>query len=526
MQITPHPVYPVPTRAQFAADQDRCIQYLQERERRIFNEFDDPFRHGYIPDVWKKTDSLWDSGSGEILILGGNRASKTEYAAKKVIEKLLEKEGAKVWCFQTNSDNSIQMQQPAVWKYVPKELRGLKKDRITNIAYSQKNGFSEGTFVFPNSSQCFFRHYSQDIKTIEGGEVDFVWCDELVPQDWLDTIRFRLVTRGGILLVTFTPIEGYTPTVKSYLQGARDIERVKADLIGIDVPRVQQAQRKSAKIIYFHSKDNPFGGYENLKKTLAGASKAEILCRAYGIPTRAAVARFPKFSEKIHVVKPADIPREGTRYLICDPCSGRNWFMGWALVDPRDRLFFYREWPGEYIPGIGDPGVWAEPHGKLHDGYPGPAQKSFGWGLKRYKEEIDRIEKDNKEEILLRLMDSRYGNTRTQGKEYATTLIEECYEIGLDFHAAPTDSIAEGIDLINSLLDYDEKKEMSFNNEPKLYFSEDCQNMIFAMKEWTGADGKTGATKDPIDVIRYAVLAKLGHVEDSKDELESPFKCY
>jgi phage terminase large subunit-like protein len=521
MQITEHPLYPVPTQAQFTADKEACIKYLIERERRIAQEGKDPYYYGHEPDIWKKTDKLWAKNK-EVLMLGGNRAGKTEYAAKLAIRKMLEKPGARIWCFQTNDSNSVEMQQPAVFKHVPSEYRQgqKKKDKVFNLSYSQKNGFSEGTFIFPNSSQCFFRHYSQDIKSIEGGEVDFAWCDELVPEEWLETIRFRLVTRGGILLVTFTPIEGYTPTVKRYMQGCKTLESVPAPLLGgAPVPRLQQPTRINSKVIYFHTSDNPFGGYENLKKTLEGASRSEILCRAYGVPTRAVVARFPKFNDKIHVLPASKIPQEGTRYQIIDPCAGRNWFMAWAIVDERERMYFYREWPspGQYIPSIGDPGDWAEPHGKLHDGAQGPAQKGFGWGLKRYKEEIERLEKISDEEneiIEYRQMDSRYANSTTISKDSATTLIEECADIGLVFSASPADSIDEGVQLINSQLDYNEKEEISYTNEPLLYFSDACPNMIFAMKEWTGEDGKTGATKDPIDVIRYAVLSRLCYIDE------------
>lgn len=527
MEILQHPVYPVPSKEQFSADPEAAGKYILQRNQRIEAERADPFRYGYEPDIWKKVDCLWEQ-SNEVLILGGNRSSKSEYAAKQAVKKLLEKDNARVWCFQTNHDNSIEMQQPYVWKYIPAEFRnhGKKKDRVFNLSYSQKNGFSEGTFVLPNGSQCFFRHYSQEIVSVEGGEVDYVWCDELVPQDWLDTLRYRLVTRAGKLLVTFTPIEGYTPTVKTYLQGARSIESCRAELLGdAMVPRIQQPLRKNAKIVYFHTKDNPFAGYDNLKKTLEGASRTEILCRAYGVPVKAAVERFPKFSETVHVLPASKIPTEGTRYQIVDPCSGRNWFMAWAIVDKRDRIYFYREWPspGQYIPEVGDPGNWAEPHGKLHDGAPGPAQRGFGWGLKRYKEEIERMEslQSVDEKIEYRIMDSRYANSTTLGAETATTLIQECENIDLYFVAAPAEKIDEGVQLINSLLDYDAAAGKGFGNEPMLYFSEDCPNMIYAMKEWTGADGKNGATKDPIDVVRYAVLSNLTYI-DEKEYLSKP----
>ena len=42
---------------------------------------------------------------------------------------------------------------------------------------------------------------------------------------------FRLVTRDGLLGITFTPIEGYSSTVKVHLHGAKTIEEVEAELL-------------------------------------------------------------------------------------------------------------------------------------------------------------------------------------------------------------------------------------------------------------------------------------------------------
>ena len=141
--------------------------------------------------------------------MGGNRAGKTEWAAKKVMQILTSKPDARVWCLHTTSQSSIQMQQNVIWKYMPAELKTAKKTKITNISYSQKNGFSDNTFILPNKSQCFFMNYAQDKKVIEGGEVDFIWCDELVPLDWVETLRYRIVTRRGKMGVTFTPVHAF-----------------------------------------------------------------------------------------------------------------------------------------------------------------------------------------------------------------------------------------------------------------------------------------------------------------------------
>jgi len=512
----PHPLYPVPTREQFEADPDATRAYLEKRNERIELEQSDPWRYGYIPRVWELVDAQIAKGKKEILILGGNRASKSSYCARRVIETLLSGPKRTAWCLQTTFDNSIEMQQPLLYAYLPLEYKTARKGRVTNISYSQKMGFSNAKFILPNSSECIFRHYSQKDDVIEGGNCDIIWADELVPLNWIETLRYRLVTRDGLLLISFTPIQGWTPTIKEYLDGALTTERAPAPLLpkgtmgrySNTVPRIQQPQRKNAAIIYFHSSDNPFGGYETIRKTLDGASREEILCRAYGIPTKATVARFPKFRDSVHVVSPDQIPRSGTRYHMVDPASGRNWFMIWVLVQPDGKHYVYREWPspGQYIPGVGDPGAWAEPDGRLADGRAGPAQATYGWGIKRYQEEIERLE--GTEEIAERWMDSRFGSAPTQSADSATTLIEECVNLGLIFHPAPMDPIEEGVSLINSMFDYEEDTE-GLLKSPSLYISECCPNVIFALKIWSGKDGKMGASKDPIDVLRYMAVGKL-----------------
>jgi Terminase large subunit, T4likevirus-type, N-terminal len=531
---SPHPVYKIPSRDQYEKDPDATFKYLLAREQKIKLEIADPLRYGFEPDSWQLARKAIAEGKRELVILGGNRAAKTEFAAKLTHEVLGGRENAEVWACQTTEDNSIQMQQPYLWKYMPPEYTNIKKNTVTNIQYTKKNGFSNGVFIYPNGSRCVCKNYAQDVKVIEGGECDLIWCDELVPLDWIETLRYRLVTRGGLLLITFTAIQGWSPTVKEYLQGAKVILSRPAELLGnTPVPLIQQPKRKNSSVIYFHTKDNPFAGYDNLVKLLDGAPREEILTRAYGVPVRSATTQFPKFDETIHVVRPDQVPTTGTRYQFIDPASGRNWFMLWVILDARGRHFVYREWPaeGSHVPGEGDVGAWAIPDGKLHDGKAGEGQRCFGWGLKKYVSEIYRVEgkklvegeeeteveaydSSTGEEVFQRWMDSRFGATPTMKNDQTNTLLDQLnQELDFPIHPAPYDMIDEGVSLINDLLDYDKLKPIDINNEPRLYVSSDCPAVIFALKEWTGRDGKTGASKDPVDCLRYMAMARLVDVD-------------
>jgi hypothetical protein len=518
-----------------AATEAQLLAIHREREEQIARMVEDPWRYGWLNPAWERADAAYaelrerfPKGVTELLILGGNRSGKSRYFARKAMQHLVNTPGAKVWCLQSTEAASIQNQQPYLWEYLPKEWKPsasgkLKKGAVANITYSQKGGFTENSFVLPNGSQCWFKFYSMDVTSIEGAELNFCWADELVTPDWLEALRFRLLTRDGELGIGFTPVEGYTTTVKEYLDGAKTLEECDApllpryrdgNLIGLEqVPRIQQCTREKARVVYFHTADNPYGNPEAMETELRGSNRERILMRAYGVPTKARMSMFPKFRENVHVVPHDKIPKEGTVFHFVDPGEGKAWAMLWIRFTPDNRCWIYREWPNqlEYIEGVGYPGPWAEADGKLEDGRPGPAQKACCWfGFKEYKAVIEAAEKaDEIAKVEERWMDSRYGNTPTMTEEGVRTLIEQCDDrMGLDFKATSGKAITEGVGIINDWLAFDEERPLGSDNSPKLYISERCKNLIYSLKTWTGKDGKHGATKDWIDVLRYIVLAR------------------
>lgn len=579
-QPTPHPFLPLPTSEQVAVmlarpEGERALfELFKKREELIEAERHDPLRFGHEPVSWARADELidWDRWSRgtpgilvgrhqELLLLGGNRSSKTEYMCKRAVMLLVKRPRARALILHTTDKTSIRDHHPIVYKYLPPEWRELKKDRVTNISYSQKNGFSENTFVLPNGSQCFFGNYAQDMTVIEGGQYDLVLTDELVPLLWVRTLRYRIVTLAGKMLNSFTPIEGFTVTVKSLLTGAKTTQEVDAELLprrlkdgtmGHErVPLVQE--RRDGAVVYFHTKENPYGNYEALKGTLVNKTREEILVRAYGVPTRRMATRFPRFRPDVHTFRLEQLPARGTRYHVVDPCGGRSFFMLWFLAEDCPagrRIWLYREWPcdKQYIPGVGDPGAWAEP-GEKEDGEMGPGQTcAAGFSLRRYREELARLEgwpknaieeekpeRDEghafkrrlpgmretvsvvpgaREKIWTRWIDSRFGASPTVRADGVRTLIDDFDELGITFDPSPGEHLEEGITKINDLLDWDEARPIDALNCPRLMVCEECAALIFALENWTGMDGKHGACKDPIDCIRYAVLAEADDVEN------------
>lgn len=106
-------------------------------------------------------------------------------------------------------------------------------------------------------------------------------------------------------------------------------------------------------------------------------------------------------------------------------------------------------------------------------------------------------------------------------KEGGVTLLDMLAdaEIPTYFIPAASANVDERVLIINDLLCYDREKPLEEGvNHPRLMVHETCQNLIYSLREWTGADGQKGASKDPIDALGYLVMMNPQH-SDATDEL-------
>jgi hypothetical protein len=126
--------------------------------------------------------------------------------------------------------------------------------------------------------------------------------------------------------------------------------------------------------------------------------------------------------------------------------------------------------------------------------------------LDDYKDLI--LELEAGEVIAERYIDPRAGGTQAVSAEGGTSLIE-LLDDGVKpmyFQPAAGVHIEQGVAIINDLLFYNANEPLSTINQPRLYVSEECRNLIFSMREWTNQDGDKGACKDPVDCLRYLVV--------------------
>ena len=66
-------------------------------------------------------------------------------------------------------------------------------------------------------SRLGFKSYDQGRKKFQGTAKHVVWLDEEPPADVYDECMLRLMTTDGLLLCTFTPLEGMTEIVRRFL---------------------------------------------------------------------------------------------------------------------------------------------------------------------------------------------------------------------------------------------------------------------------------------------------------------------
>lgn len=214
------------------------------------------------------------------------------------------------------------------------------------------------------------------------------------------------------------------------------------------------------------------------------------------------------------------------------------------------------------------------------DGDVGPAQAGLGWGVVHYKLEILKQERIKVPEALLsevggrkseseldailravpdayhqqrirqalrsgeslaelsEIIAARYGDPRgihnTHVSEQGGTTLYDDFAMenvdavsgrkvpAMELFDAPTSRRAdprdadEGITKVNELLGCPGRTAMPVFNQPHLFVSDDCRQIIWMLGNYTGLSGGSGASKDMCDLVKYACLADLEHVEDTR----------
>lgn len=486
-----------------------------ERQRIEELALGDPVAFGWALDSWREVMGEWRDYHTHV-ILGGNRSSKSTFVARLLVFLLEMIPECRLRAFHISSARSITDQQSFIWECLPKRYKDLagKKSGTFSTTYTQRNGFVGDKLILPPQKGCArgselifgnYSQYRQDAQVVEGYWAHGIWCDEECPQKMFERLLTRAYDARGRVFLSFTTIQGWSALIADVLGRTRTLRSRYSDLLGRDIPVAQESlTRKKTRIYYFWTQDNPFIPPETIER-MRGRPEGEILAIAHGIPTRSSTTKFPRFSEKVHVVKDELLPwkrevnpdpiTDFTIYHVVDPSGKKPWFMIWAAVAKDGTIYIYRDWPD-----IGA-GSWGEPSEK-EEGSPGPAMRPNGFGIYDYVDTIKDLEDEDKVDVFERIIDPRLGASTIPGKEGATSIISELQEAGLYMIAAPGLEVNHGLSLISDRLSYNESLPVGAMNHPQLYVSSNCEQVIEAFKNYTGCS-RTEVWKDAVDTVRY-----------------------
>jgi phage terminase large subunit-like protein len=152
-------------------------------------------------------------------------------------------------------------------------------EAVDTIYVSHKDG---------GQSSIVLKSYEQGRSAFEGSEVDVILLDEEPPLAIKTECVMRTMTTGGIVMYTFTPLEGLSDTVLSMVPGG-NLEQSEVPLVMItwdDVPHLDaQAQAELWKSIPPYQRD---ARSKDIPQLGSGAiypvAESEITCDPFEIP--------------------------------------------------------------------------------------------------------------------------------------------------------------------------------------------------------------------------------------------------
>lgn len=221
----------------------------------------------YIKQVYKNQNPIefiqpleyqkgfYNSNSRNQNIIGGNRSGKTFNAACKVIRFALNNPNSDITC-ATWADLSVPVQQTKVFELLP------KNNKIKYAQFTHKRGFANKIIIFENNSIIRFKTYEQGRESFQGTAKDIIWLDEEAGEDIVNECLARLIDRNGILLRSFTPLNGITYSYDDIILNEKNI--------------------KDIEYWYWDSSDNSFINQDALSNIINSYSKNEAEVRKTG----------------------------------------------------------------------------------------------------------------------------------------------------------------------------------------------------------------------------------------------------
>jgi len=181
------------------------------------------------------------------------------------------------------------------------------------------------------NSSLFFKAYEMGVEKWQGRSVDCIWLDEEPSRDIYSQAVTRTLDRRGMVYMTFTPEQGMTQTVASFvnnLQAGQSLNNATWDDASEKVKSVVNNQR----------------GHLNeavMEQILASYSPHEREMRRYGRPSIGSGLVFPVMEEKLSV-DPFPIPEHWPRICGIDFGFDHPTALVWVAWDrDEDEIYIY-----------------------------------------------------------------------------------------------------------------------------------------------------------------------------------------
>lgn len=335
------------------------------------------FVNPYGIDTLPKHKAFFDASAeyNEVLFLAGNRTGKSVCGAYALSCHLTgvyppwwngRKFDAPVSCWAVGKDAR------AVRDTLQKELLGGIGEWGTGMlpAHTLGKAFAlQGTpqaidivkvrHISGGWSELGFKNYQQDIGSFMGTSKDVVLCDEEVPIEIYNECNIRTATTKGLMLLTFTPLDGLTPLVVNFCKRADYLVGTKP-LVAMDQDDSITEDNGEQLVGYNTSKAVIQAGWDDVP-WLDEETKARLLedtplhlreARSKGLPSQSSGNVYQTAIEEV-VINPFTIPDSWPRMYGLD-VGWNQTAVVWGALDPTtDTLYIYDEhYMGKEVPSI------------------------------------------------------------------------------------------------------------------------------------------------------------------------------
>ena len=353
------------------------LKLLEEKERRVrTNKL-----RTYFPDrgplrreLYPKHMAFFKAGAThrERLFLGANRIGKTEGTGG--FEMALHLTGDYPdWWEGRRFDRPIKARASGdtaktVRDILQEKLMGPITDLGTGlipqdaiVKTTPKQGISNAfdmVFVKHKSggiSRLQFKSYDQGRESFQGEEIDLDWLDEESPVDIYVECLLRTMTNNGMVICTFTPLQGLSEMVMLFLPNGQ----------------IHESDTQAAKFVVTASWDDCPHLSQKVKDELwAAIPPFQRDARSKGVPQLGSGAIYP-VPESDFIVDDFEVPQHWPRAYALDVGWNRTAAIWGAIDRESDTLYLYSEHyrgeaepsihaqavkaRGDWIPGVIDP---------------------------------------------------------------------------------------------------------------------------------------------------------------------------